>query len=88
VQKNTVLEFDKDNDEDLKALPACVRLFLVKFVDINSVSGGVASESIEGLSQSFDTTNKGTLIWQYAEELLSGYLKTRIRFVAATDRWN
>ena len=28
VQNNTTLEFDINNDDDLKALPSCVRLFI------------------------------------------------------------
>lgn len=87
VKENTTLEFDVNNDKDLQALPSCARLFLVKFFDVNMLSAGIASESIEGLSQSFDTSDKSALIWQFAEELLSPYLKSRIRFVAAQRRW-
>ncbi len=87
VKENTTLEFDIDNDEDLKALPSSVRLFLVKFFDVQMMSVGVTSESIEGLSQSFDTSDKSAMIWQFAEELLSPYLKSRIRFVTAQRKW-
>lgn len=88
VKRNTTLEFDIDNDEDLKALPSSVRLFLVKFVDIQMLSTGVSSESIEGLSQSFDTTDKNELLWKFAEELIGvENLKSRIRFVTAQRKW-
>lgn len=87
VRANTTLEFDKNNDEDLKALPSSVRLFLVKFFDVQMLSVGVTSESIEGLSQSYDTGNKSAMIWQFAEELLEPYLTSRVRFVSATKRW-
>ena len=87
LQNNTTLEFDINNEEDLKALPSCVRLFITKFIDVNMISAGVSSESIEGLSQSFDTGDKPALIWQFANELLADYLKSRIRFVAATKKW-
>lgn len=87
VKANTTLNFDVNNDEELKSLPAGVRLFLVKFFDVNMLSGGVSSESIDGLSQSFDTTDKSALIWQFAQELLSPYLKSQISFVAAQRRW-
>lgn len=87
VKENTNLEFDVNNDEDLKALPSCVRLFLVKFFDIQMLSVGVVSESIEGLSQSFDTSDKSAMIWQFAEELLYPYLKSRVRFVTAQRKW-
>ena len=87
VKDNTTLEFDMNNDDDLIALPSVVKLFLIKFFDVNMLSVGVASESIEGLSQSFDTSDKSAMIWQYAEELLSPYLKSRIKFVTAQRKW-
>lgn len=87
VQENTTLRFDMENDDDLKALPSCVRLFITKFFDVQMLGTGVSSESIEGLSQSFDTSDKSAMIWQYAEELLYSYLKSRIRFVTAENRW-
>ena len=71
----------------LEALPASVRLCIVRFIDIMSTRAGVQSESAEGLSQSFSSTDKGTLIWQYAEELLGKWLKSRVRFVTAHRRW-
>lgn len=87
VKENTTLEFDINKDKDLKALPSCVRLFVMKFFEINTLGAGVASESAEGLSQSFDTSDKNGMIWQFAEELLSPYLKGRVRFVTAVKKW-
>jgi hypothetical protein len=87
VKENTTLDFDITKDEDLKALPSCVRLFLMKFYEINGVTAGVASESIEGLSQSFRSDSADSLIWSLAEELLGSYLKSRVRFVTAQNRW-
>ena len=83
LKQNTTLDVT-----DLAALPACARLFLTKFFDLQLLNTGVTSESIEGLSQSFDNTDKSALLWQYAEELLSPYLKSRVKFVSATPRWN
>ena len=83
LKTNTTLDLD-----DLAALPPCVRLFLVKFNDIYSVSAGVSSESIEGLSQSYSQRDNESLIWDIASSLLGGYLKSRVRFVAAEKRWN
>ncbi len=85
--RNTTLEFDIENDEELQALPSSVRLFLTKFFDVQMLGTGVSSESIEGMSQSFDTSDKNAMIWQFAEELLDGYLISRVRFVAAEKRW-
>lgn len=87
IKTNTTLEFDIEKDEDLKALPSCAKLFISKFFDVQMLSVGVASESIEGLSQSFDTSDKSAMIWQFANELLAPYLKSRIRFVAAESKW-
>jgi len=87
VKEHTNLEFDITNTDDIQALPSSVRLFIIKFFDIQMLNTGVASESIEGLSQSYDTTDKTALLWQFAEELLSAWLKPRIRFVSAVNSW-
>lgn len=87
VKENTTLEFDLNNVEEIKALPSCVRLFLIKFFEINKQRAGIASESISGLSQSFNSGDISASIWQFAEELLSPYLKGRVSFVAASSRW-
>lgn len=86
IKDNTTLEIDVEDIEALKALPACVKLFVVRFFDVMTMTAGVQSESIEGLSQSF-SSDKGALIWEYAEELLGKWLKSRVRFVAAQNRW-
>lgn len=87
VIKNTTLNFQIDKDEDLERLPANVRLFIVKYAEIMKLRSGVSSESISNLSQSFDTTDKNTLLWEVAEELLSDVLKSRATFVGARNRW-
>lgn len=87
LKRHTTLEFDINSEESLKALPASVRLFLINYVDIQFLGVGVSSQSIEGLSQSFNASNTDDLIWQKAEELLGDYLKSRVRFVAAQSRW-
>ncbi len=87
VRENTTLKFDANNDDDLAALPSGVRLFLIKFLDLQSINAGVASESIEGLSQSFNTNDASASVWQYANALLTPYLKSGIRFVPAERRF-
>ena len=72
---------------NIEKFPSGAKLFLIKFCDIQKMQTGVSSESIEGLSLSFDTSNKSDLLWQLADELLGNYLKGRVRFVAATSRW-
>lgn len=87
VKRNTTLEFDINNDEDIKALPSCVRLFLVKYFDINMLSVGVSSESIDGLSQSFSQSSKEAMIWDIALSTLGDYVKSPIRFVTAQRKY-
>lgn len=82
LAENTTL-----NTTDLEALPAAARLFIHKFCEVSSLQSGVSSESIEGLSQSFTTTNITDMIWDLANNLLGAYLKNRVRFVIAQKRW-
>lgn len=87
VLDHTTLEFDIENIEELKALPAQVRLFVLKYSEAMSISAGVSSESIEGLSQSFTSGNKSALVWDIAESLLDEWLVSPVKFVAAQNRW-
>lgn len=82
IKQNTTLDID-----ELECLPFTARLFLIKFYDLQSISAGVTSESIEGLSQSFESTDKTALLWQYAQQLLGAWIKSAVKFVAAKDRW-
>lgn len=88
VLANTTLEFDIDDVEKLKALPSCVKLFVVKFCDVMSLPVGITSESIEGMSQSFDTGQKHNLIRQYADDLLGDYVKSDVMLFRARNRWS
>lgn len=88
ILANTTLEFDIENPDELKALPSCVKLFVVKFCNVMDLPVGVTSESIEGMSQSFDGTQKQWLISQYADELLGEYLKSSATFFRAWNRWS
>lgn len=87
VLDNTTLGFDVTNIEELKALPAPVRLFILKYNELLSKDQSVSSESIESLSQSFRQTGADELLWSIADALLGSYLKGRVRFVAATKAW-
>ena len=87
LKKNTTLEINMDDVKSVEALPFAAKLFISKYSEIMGSPSVVSSQSIEGLSQSFNQTDKGTLIWQVAEELLSDYLVGRVRFVAATSKW-
>ena len=87
VLENTTLKFDIENIEELKALPAQVRLFVYKYNEAMSIGAGVSSESTEGLSQSFTSGNKAGLIWEIAESLLGKWLISPVTFVPAVSRW-
>ena len=87
INCNTTLQIDYNNDDDLSKLPSCVKLFICGFFDIATINSGVSSESIEGMSQSFNTTDKNLMIWDLANSYLGDYLNS-VRFVTATSRWN
>lgn len=88
VLENTTLTFDLQNEEELEALPPQVRLFLLKYNEAMSISSGVSSESIEGLSQSFSSVDKSALLWDIAYSLLGKWLISPVRFVTAQKRWS
>lgn len=72
---------------DFKNIPANFKLFMLKFVETMSLNAGVASESIEGLSQSFDGSGKDEMIRQYAKELIGAYLKSDGKIMPSIRRW-
>ena len=87
LAKNTTLTVNLNDVTTLEKLPFAAKLFISKYDEIVSAPSVVTSESIEGLSQSFNQTAKSELLWQAAEELLSDYLKGQVRFVSASNRW-
>lgn len=87
INDNTTLSIDYNDDQALSKLSPNVKLFVLKYFDLMTLPTGVASESIEGLSQSYNTTNKSDLLWQYATELLGNYLKSQMTFTCAKRRW-
>lgn len=83
MNANTVLDV-----HDLEGLPASAKLFTAKFCELQKRRPGVASESIESLSQSFTAGSDGAAgIWDLANALLSPYLKRGARFVQASAKW-
>lgn len=88
MQANTTLQFDKADAATLEALPACAKLFVVRFGEIMRRKAGVTSQSIEGMSQTFDASeNSVSAIWAQASTLLSGYMKSQVRVTPAQRRW-
>lgn len=87
LAKNTTLPVDLNDVETVKALPYSAKLFICRYEEVVSASSVVASESIEGLSQSFKTGDKSGILSDLLETLLSDYLTGKVRFVAATRKW-
>lgn len=84
LKENTTLEI---NQTDLSSLPAGAKLFITKYGEIMSTNAMVTSESIGGMSQSFNTANKSGLIYDLAYDLLGQYMKSQVTFTAAQKRW-
>lgn len=87
MQENTTLKIDKKDVSTIEALPACAKLFVVKYSEAVSLKQGVASQSIEGLSMSFHESDRSAMIWQLANTLLGAYLKSQVRVTPARRRW-
>lgn len=83
----TTLEFSKNEVETLAALPSCAKLFVVKYGELLRTKQGVASESIEGMSQSFHESDQSALLWRLANTLLGQYIKSQVRVFPARRRW-
>lgn len=88
IANNTTLTVDLEKAETVKALPFSAKLFVQEYEEVVSTSSTVASESIEGLSQSFKTGDKAAIINDLANTYLLDWLKGRITFTPATSRWN
>jgi hypothetical protein len=88
MAESTTLQFDKADAKSLEALPACAKLFVVKFGETMRLRSGVTSQSIEGMSQSFDSgSSTDDLIMSLAKSLLGKYLKSQVTVFQAKRRW-
>lgn len=90
VIRQAALEWVKKNttfDIAIDPLPASVEMFISKYEEIMNLRPGVASESISGLSQSFNG-DISALLKQYAAELIGEeYVISDVRVVVAEKRW-
>ena len=86
---NTTLDIDKaDIVSSVAGLPAGAKLLLTRYYDVMATGGnGIASESIGGMSQSFTTDSKASLLWQLASELIRPYLKGQVHSVPNVSKW-
>lgn len=89
LMSNTILIIDKDDlINSVLELPAGAKLFLCRYYEVMTTGGnGVASESIGGMSQSFTTESKGSLLWQLASELIGDYIRGQVRSVPNVSKW-
>lgn len=87
LEENTTLQFNKENPEEVKALPDMVKLFLCRYAELMGNSGLITSESIGGLSQSFSSTQRSALLWDAAQTLLGPWLKSQVSSVPSVSRW-
>lgn len=85
INQNTTLEYDINALPE--SLPSNVRLFIVKFNEIMHTDPNIASESIQGLSQSFATNGKGLLLYEYARSLLGEYMPSQVVAVQTKGLW-
>lgn len=88
VLKNTTLEFDPTNLEEVKQLPSGVKLFLIKYVEVMNATAGVQHENLQNMTLIFSSTEKGELLRQYASELMGDALKSEASFFRAKNRWS
>lgn len=73
---------------EITTLSASARLFVKKYCELDQNPLGVASESIEGLSQSFHKQDSGEdAIWDLAQKYIGQFLQSRVRFVTAKKKW-
>ena len=86
VLSKTSIKFDKNNDEDLIKIPARVKLFVTKYLELMEIREGVASQTITNLSQSFHQ-NKNERFNNLLNEILGDDLISEVKFVGAANRW-
>lgn len=82
LKAHTTLPLDRLS---LKELPAGAKLFLQKYCDTME-QNGIASESIEGLSQSFTSGNAELLLLTLAQNLLPEWFRS-FQFVPKQQLW-
>ena len=88
VAEHTTIPVNLDDPEVLVQLPARVQLFVQKYSELMERTAGMTSQSIEGLSMSFDANGDvNTSIWALANALLRGDMKSQVRVFPAKRRW-
>ncbi len=86
VLSRTSIKFDKNNLEELEKVPARVKLFVIKYIEMMSLAEGVSSQSISNLSMSF-SQDKNERLNNLLEEILGEYMLSDVQFAEAVNRW-
>lgn len=84
INSNTSLKLDI---QDVSTFNAKTKLFIISYIDLDMIGNGVASESIEGLSQSFSNNSKFNILWDLAEYYLADYLISKVKFVRSVKQF-
>lgn len=88
LEEHTTIDLEEYTVETIKALPSKAKLFLLEFSDIMQRETGIVSESIAGMSQTYEEQGKDAMIWNVAKTLLKGQLKSTITVLPARKRWS
>lgn len=86
VLSRTSIKFDKNNLEEPEKVPARVKLFVIKYIELMSLAEGVSSQSISNLSMSF-SQDKNEQLNNLLEEILGEYMLSDVQFAEAVNRW-
>lgn len=87
LEEHTTIQLEEHTVDCIKALPSKAKLFLLEFSEIMQRESGIESESIPGMSQSFQEKGKDELIWKLAKVLLKGQLQSTVTVLPARKRW-
>ena len=87
LEQHTTIKVDLSNPEVYSTLPARAQLFVQKFTEIMQRTAGMTSQSIEGLSMSFNSGDVNASINQLAYSLLKSDMKSQVRIIPARRRW-
>ncbi len=84
----TSLKFDTSSVDDVTALPAAVKLFVLKFCDLTvTYNAGITSESLGGMSQSFGDSDLNDLLFGLLYSLLGKWAKSQVHITQAGRKW-
>ena len=86
VLAKTSIKFDKNSDDDLNKIPARVKLFVTKYLELMGIHEGVASQTVTNLSMSF-SQDKNERFNNLLDEILGDDLISDVKFVGAVNRW-